>query len=150
MLFFSIHGSSTTSITSVQMKFLGQIDGESLSTSKRLTAKMLASTLDPTLSRIDISPIRGDFKVWMYQNFLTSSLLFHLAVNNVSSSQIKKLQTRSLKKWLRLPRSATLSLLFHSQVLNLPYLPHSIEKAKMKCPSIVSSSLDPAISRCSH
>ena len=93
----------------VPTKFLGQIVGELLSTSKRQTAKMLASTLDQALSRIDISPMRGDFKVWIYQNFLTPSLFFHLAINNVSS-QIKKLQskvTRSLKKWLRIFYSLT-------------------------------------------
>ena len=146
---FSIHGSLTTSITSASTKFLGQIVGKSLSTSKRLTNKMLTTTINQALSSIDTSPIRGDFKIWIYRNYLAPSLFFHLAVNNVYSSQIKKLQskvTRSLKKWLRLPISATLSLLFHPQVLNLPYLPHSFEKAKLKCLSTISSSLDPTIS----
>lgn len=55
-----------------------------------------------------------------------------------------------MKKWLRLPRCATLSLLYHPEVLNTLYLPHSFEKAKMKCLTTISSSLDPTISELSN
>ena len=81
---FFIHGSLTTSINSASTKFLGQIVGKSLSTSKRLINKMLTTTINQNLSSIDTSPIRGDFKVWIYRNYLAPSLFYHLAVNNVS------------------------------------------------------------------
>ena len=76
-----------------------------------------------------------------------SSQFFHFSVNNFSPSFIKKLQAKAtckyyLKHWLRLPRCATLSTLFHLKVLNLPYLPHCLEKAKLRCLTTMSASLD--------
>ena len=43
------------------------------------------------------------------------------------------------------PKCATLSTLFHPKVLNLPYLPHRFEKAKLKCLTTISASFDPTI-----
>ena len=54
--------------------------------------------------------------------------------------------TRYLKKWLHLPRCATLSILYHPEVLGIPFIQHSAEKAKLSCLTSISSSLDPLIS----
>lgn len=144
-LTFSIQGGSTC-IISNPSKFLGQIVGASSQATKKLSAKMLSSMLDKSLINIDDCPIHGDFKVWVYRNFLVPSLFFHLSVNLFNASAINKMQakaTRFLKKWLHLPRCATLSILFNPDVLHLPYLPHLIEKAKLKCLTSITSSLDP-------
>ena len=149
---FSIHGGSTRSISNSATKFLGQIIGASASSSKKQSIKMLTIKLEECLSRLDTSLIRGDYRVWIYRNFVVPSLFFHLSVNSFSVSAIKKLQSKAtcfLKRWLRLPRSPTLSILFHPEVLNLPYLQHYVEKAKLNCLSTISSSVDPRISELS-
>jgi len=100
------------------------------------------------MERLDAIPIRGDCKIWIYRYYVIPAIFFQLAVNNIPPTTISKIQamaTHFLKKWLRLLRCATLSILFHPNVLNLPYLPHSQEKAKLNLLTTVTSSPDPKI-----
>ena len=97
------------------------------------TNKELTKKLYDTLSAIDSRPIRGEFKVWIYKSYLAPSIQFHLSVDKISVGVVKKIQCRVtslLKKWLKIPRCATLAALFHPEILNIPYLPHLLEKSK--------------------
>ena len=55
------------------------------------------------------------------------------------ANKVQSKMTSYLKKWLKL---ATLSSLFHPDVLNLPYLPHQLEKAKLCFLAAISMSQD--------
>ena len=70
------------------------------------------------------------------------------AVNAIRKTTITRLQSianRSLKSWLGLPRCSTLAVLYHPEILDVPYLPHMAEKAKTSHLSIVLSSTDPLV-----
>jgi len=61
------------------------------------------------LTCTDTLPIRGEYKLWIYRNYIISLLRFHLCVDAVSSGTISKLEsiaTCFLTKWLKLPHSA--------------------------------------------
>ncbi len=76
------------------------------------------------------------------------SLTFNLTVERIPKSAISKLQTRAtclIKRWLNVPRCATLVSLFHPEVTNLPYLPHTHEKAKLRLLAQVYVSQDTRI-----
>ena len=82
-----------------------------------------------------MKPIRGEYKVWIYKCYLILSVLFNLTVDRISPATSKKVQskiTSHLKKCVELPQCATLASLFRRDVLNLPYLPHQLEKAKLR------------------
>jgi hypothetical protein len=142
-MYFSLINGNTSNISTAPTKFLGETIGITLNTSKRLSAKKLSSKLFEIVNKIDIRPIRGEYKVWIYKCYLIPSVLFNLTVDKISMAATNKVQSRMasyLKKWLKLPRCATLSSLFHPDVLNLPYLPHQLEKAKLRFLATISMS----------
>ena len=114
---FALSGRSTTPIQAKPTKFLGQILGkDSKSTRSAAYSKIKAQTL----SNINSMPICGEYKTWILKNYIASSLFFTLAVDIHSTSAIQGLATKRLKKWLHLPRSTTLPVLFHPLVMNIP------------------------------
>ena len=134
-LSFSLIEGHTTNISVGPTKFLGETLGITPTQSKRLSSKKLSSKVFEALERINERPIRGEYKVWIYKSYLIPSVSFNLTVDRISLATSKKIQTKItsyLKRWLKLPRCATLASLFHPQVLNLPYLPHQLEKAKLR------------------
>ena len=103
------------------------------------------------MQRIDERPIRGEFKVWIWKNYLAPSLHFLLMVDVISESSVLKIQkkiTKFIKKWLNLPRCCTLSAVFHPDVLNLPFLPQARESAKLSMIIAIEQSKDPLITEC--
>ena len=56
--------------------------------------------------------------------------------------------TKFIKKWLNLPRCCTTAVVYHPDVLKLPYLPQIREQAKMSMLSSLEFSSDPAIKEC--
>ena len=108
------------------------------------TNKELTKKLYDTLSAIDSRPIRGEFKVWIYKSYLAPSIQLHLSVDKISVGVVKKIQCQitSHQKWLKIPRCATLVALFHPELLNIPYLPHLLEKSKFRFLSLPSFSQD--------
>lgn len=84
----------------------------------------------------------------MYESYLVPSLHFNLQVDAITDASIKKLQkkvTRYLKRWLNLPRCANLASIFHPEVCDIPYLPHTQQKAKLQLLAQVHRSTDPLI-----
>ena len=97
---------------------------------------------------VDQRPLRGEYKVWIYKNYLAPSLFFHIAVDVIPESVIKFFQSsamRLIKKWLNFPRCATPVAVFHPEVLNLPFFPHLREKVKLAFVSEIEESRDPYI-----
>ena len=112
------------------------------------SAKKITEKVYRALDEIDKRPIRGEYKVWIYKSYLVPSLTFNLTVERIPKSVISKLQTRAtslIKRWLNVPRCATLASLFHPEVTNLPYLPHTHEKAKLRLLAQVYVSQDTRI-----
>ena len=65
-----------------------------------------------------------------------------------SRTNTKLEQTRAtsfIKRWLNVPRCATLASLFHLEVTNLPYLPRTHKKAKLRLLAQVYVSRDARI-----
>lgn len=125
---FTISESVTKCVKSNPMKFLGQFVASSNKSTCHLSVTSLSTLVNDTLQRINDCPVRGDYKIWIYRNYLVPSIYFQLSVNKFSKSFISKLQgkvTKYLKQWLRLPRCSTLAILFHPDVLKLPYIPHT-------------------------
>jgi len=55
-----------------------------------------------------------------------------------------------VKSWLNLPRNCTPGTVFHPDVLNLPFLPHLKESAKLSYILAVERSVDPLIVELRH
>ena len=133
-LSFQLLEGCTSNISTAPTKFSGETLGITPTMTKRFTGKKLCSKIYDLLTKINERPIRGEYKVWIYKCYLIPSVLFNLTVDKISPATSKKIQykiTSYLKKWIKLPR-ATLASLFHPDVLNLPYLPHQLEKAKLR------------------
>ena len=63
----------------------------------------MITRLTTLLNATDSLCIRGEYKVWIYRNYIISLLPFHLCVDAVSNrtiSQMESTATRYLKKWL--------------------------------------------------
>ena len=148
---FSLFNGSTRNIAEVPTKILGKImTGSNTLTKRALTAK-LESKVISVMQRLDTRPIRGEFKVWVWKNYLAHSLRFMLMVDAVQESVLVKIQkkiTKFIKRWLNLPRCCTLATIFHPDILNLPFLPQLREQAKMSMITSIELSKDKHISEC--
>ena len=114
-----LSGGSTKSITENGTKFLGKSLEVSLSATKLAANKKMCSLLSQLLSATDLLPIRGEYKLWLYHNYIVSLLRFHLSVDAVTRGAITRMESltvRHLKKWLNLPRSATRAILYYPGV----------------------------------
>ena len=94
--------------------FLGKSLEVSLSATKSAASKKMCDMLSHLLSTTDLLPIRGEYKLWLYRNYIVSLLRFYFSVDSVTTGAITKMKniaTRCLKKWLSLSRSATRTVL---------------------------------------
>ena len=64
-------GGSTRSITEGSTKFLGKSLDVSLSATKAV-AKKITDKLSHLLSTVDTLPICGEYKLWLYRNYIIS------------------------------------------------------------------------------
>ena len=106
---------TTRSITEGGTKFLGKLIDVSLSATKKAANKRMITRLTELLTATDVLSVRGEYKLWIYRNYILSLLRFHLSVDAVTQSAISKMESmvmRYLKKWLHLPRSATKVILY--------------------------------------
>ena len=79
---------------------------------------------------------------------MSSVLHFHLDVERLTVSSITLTQSSILKfvkSWLNLSRNCTPGTVFHPDVLNLPFLPHLKQSAKLPYVLAVEQSIDPLI-----
>ena len=130
---FSLRRGSTRNIADAPTKILGRLLAISASKTKNTASSKLEKKVLSALQRIDDHAIRGKYKVCIWKNYLAPSLHFHLVVDLVKKDSISKIQgkvTKFIKKCLNLPKCCTLALVFHPDVLKLPFLPHCQESAK--------------------
>ena len=114
----------------------------SLSATKTVANRKVFSFLTELLSATDSLPIRGEYKLWIYRNYIISLLRFRLCVDAITNHTIKKLEstvTRYLKKWLQLPRNATRVILYYPGIC-CPSVSHVSREAKLSLLSSVSDS----------
>ena len=111
---FHLTEGNTKSITEGLTKFLGKTMATSQYQTKRTASAIL----------IDNRPIHGEMKLWILCHLLIPSCQFHLNVNPPQPSTIATLEktiTRYIKKWLKLPRNATLAVIYHPSLTKTPY-----------------------------
>jgi len=102
----------------------------------------MTDKLSYLLSTIDTLPIRGEYKVWLYRNYVISLLRFHLSVDAIRKGA--NLATRYLKRWLGLPRCATRAILYYPGVC-CPSLSQVSREAKLSLLFCISASGDPQL-----
>ena len=122
----SLSNGATKFIVEGETKFLGKLIDVSLSAIGRWMKTRLTSLLSAT----DSLQIHGEYKLWIYRNYIISLLCFNLCVNAVPNSTITQLEstaTQYLKKWLNLARSATRVLLYYPSIC-CPSISHIPEK----------------------
>ena len=145
---FRLGNNHTVNVSTKPAKFLGKIIGSTPSATKKATSQKLRDDVLKVLNRIDCCNIRGEFKVWIYQNYFIPSLHFYLCVSNITPNQLTSTQrhvTRFLKSWLNLPKCATLASIFHPNSLGIRYLPHFHEQAQLTLVQTVEMSPDPLV-----
>ena len=121
--------------TSAPSKFLGQTLGDNSRSTRSPSYQKNSEKVYSALNQIDQTPIRGEYKVWIYKFYMVPSLFFNLAFDRTPKSTINKLQTRAfsfLNCWLNIPKCATLASIFRPEVTYFPFLPHVHEMAKLR------------------
>ena len=135
-------------IASGSTRFLGQTLCHTPLSTAQEAGKRLSSEFSRQLNNLDQSPIRGEFKLWIYRRFMVSCFHYHLAVDTIPTSTLKKMQAnavRKIKKWLGLTRGATTAIIHHPDVIDIPAISELHTKAKLTFLSAISVSQDPMI-----
>ena len=139
-----LSGGITKSITEGGTKFLGKSLEVSLSATKSVANKKMCNLLSNLLSTTDVLPIRGEYKLWLYRNYIISLLRFHLSVDAVTKGAVTKMENMAtcyLKKWLGLPRSATRAVLYYPGMC-CPSISQVSRQARLSLLSCIDASSD--------
>ena len=145
---FYLGDGKTRNIASGPTRFLGQTLCHTPLSTAQEAGKRLSSEFSRQLNNLDQSPIRGEFKLWIYRRFMVSCFHYHLAVDTIPTSTLKKMQAnavRKIKKWLGLTRGATTAIIHHPDVIDIPAISELHTKAKLTFLSAISVSQDPMI-----
>ena len=102
----------TRSISEGATKFLGATIATSYQSTASTAKKQLEEKFSLALKSIDRRPIRGEYKVWIFRNYVVPSSRFLLTVDPISDNGIRSIQSTAIKRWLKLPRNATQAILF--------------------------------------
>ena len=101
--------------------------------------------LSELLEATDALSIHGEYKLWIYRNYIYPSLLrFHLGADAVPPSAISKMESMAtcyMKKWLQLLRSSTL---YYLRICS-PTMSSISREAKLNLLSCVNASSDPQL-----
>ena len=73
--------------------FLGSIVAGIQKSRKRASNSAFSVALNSHLQHLDDTPVRREYKVWMYRRYVMPSLHYKLSVNSTSVSIIKKLNS---------------------------------------------------------
>ena len=142
-------GGSITSIVERPTTFFGSIVACNSKSRKTVVNSAFSTIITAHLQGLDRSPVRGEYKVWMYRRYVIPSLHYEMSVNGTTVSISKKLNslaTRYLKKWLGLCHSTTVVVIHHPAVLNIiTTLENWSTSAKISYLAAVAVSPDPMI-----
>jgi hypothetical protein len=89
-----------------------------VSLSEEHLIKICKDSLDGMLEKVDKCSVDDLAKVWIYQHGIVPRLSWLLFINDFNVSAVSELEvkvTRCLKKWLHLPSSASISLVYLSR-----------------------------------
>lgn len=88
---------STRNITDAPTKILGRLVAISANKTKKAASSKFKKKVLSTLQRIDQCPIRGEYIVRIWKNYLTPSLHIHLIVDLMKKDSITKIQAKVTK-----------------------------------------------------
>ena len=94
-------------------KFLGMLVAADLSDT--VARQRIRVKLDQLLELIDQQPLRGRMKLWLYNSYVAAKLSWMLMIYDLPLTMVESLEstcTRYLKKWLGIPRSANVDVLY--------------------------------------
>ena len=122
---FKLNGTDIKTLEAGPTKFLGlNIYPKNQNAN---SARYLQSKIEELLAKVDHLPIRGQYKLQVYERYVTACLRFDLTVCDVSQSNIDlldRLVRKYCKKWCRMPPSAHTGFMFHSSGINIPLPSH--------------------------
>ena len=78
-------------------KFLGRTIGVSPTIARSVASANMKQQILQFLQSIDKCSVRGEYKIWILKNFVSSVLHFHLAVERLTMSSIISAQSSVLK-----------------------------------------------------
>ena len=81
----NVASGDTQSISTTGTKFLGRYIAASTRQTSALSSTTLRSRFESSLRALESRPIRGEYKLWIYQHYLAPSFHFYLTVNPTSS-----------------------------------------------------------------
>ena len=139
-----------------EQKFLGKVifffgsEAESMDFFRDKFTKML--------DLLDASPVKTEFKIWIYRNYFLSAVRFLLTIHTLTATSLAALDSlmaRYLKKWCGLPNCVTLEVIHShcalniSKISDLYMLCHSTELAnvRMVADQSVNTAVDVALLR---
>ena len=149
---FKVGGGHNNNIKSKATAFLGSTIGHNSRTSQKIASKEILDLFSTALTHLDCAPIRGDYKIWIYQWYLVPSLHYKLAVIVVAKTTVNKMNamaTKYVKRWLGLTRSTSVAIIHHLAVLDIPFLQEFRTKAKLSYLSAATLSANPLIAEIS-
>ena len=124
---FKLRNGRTINISTGPARFLGQTQSYSPFTTVRETGKHFSREFERLLNNVDSSLIDGEYKLWIFKQYLAPSFNFSLAVDAISETTLKKMQRciypqAIIKKWLGLTRSCTTAVIHHPSIIDIPTL----------------------------
>ena len=142
---FSLNDTLVDNIDSAPMKFLGlYIYGKH---QKSNTAKFLISKLTTLMAKVDRLLIRGQYKVRIYDQYVTSCIRFDMSVCDVAQSNLDALDTvvrKYIRKWCGMPQSTHIGYVFHSSGLGISS-PSHLYRVGHASTLAVSTNSDPVL-----
>ena len=136
------------SIHAAPTKFLGKYIAHNRLATKQAASFRLLRTISDALSEIDRCLIRGEYKSWILKHTLAPSVHYYLSIHDILEGTIQKLHSKVnnlTKKWPGLPRSSTQAVLYHPDVLDLPFFSHFRLRAKIDYLRATSTSNNPLL-----
>ena len=129
---FDLGDRKTRNIATGPTTFLGQTLCHAPLSTAQEAGKCLSSEFSRQLHSLDLSPIGGEFKLWIYRRFMVSCSHFHLALDTIPASTLKKMQANAMRRvrndWasqevLQQPSSITpMSSTYHLSLNSTPKL----------------------------
>ena len=86
------------------------------------------------LERIDESPLRNEYKLWIYDKYFLGAHRFLLTVHTVTSTDLKKLDLftdQYLEKWMGVPKCTTNALIHMRAGMHIKSISQLYEEAHM-------------------
>ena len=117
---FKIGEHTVPSIADEEQKFLGRVLFFSGKSSECF--KLLQDNIKERLENLEMTAIRPEFKIEIYNIYILPSIRFLLTVHDLPITHLRRLDTMAdqyLKKWAGLPRCATNAIIHLNTALNI-------------------------------